>query len=95
MLLILSLSSAITAMGDELKALLEAVTKLQPLLADPTHFSELKLVSYLKGDSSDGHKSMLQDEYCSKLPLISLLLKLELMVLACGFLKEVELCFWI
>ncbi|XP_024380225.1 uncharacterized protein [Physcomitrium patens] len=44
MLLILSLSSAITAMGDELKALLEAVTKLQPLLADPTHFSELKLL---------------------------------------------------
>lgn len=62
MLLILSLSSAITAMGDELKALLEAVTKLQPLLADPTHFSELKLVRYLKGDSSDGHKSMLQDD---------------------------------
>ncbi|KAG0627499.1 hypothetical protein M758_2G205700 [Ceratodon purpureus] len=32
------------AMGDhELKALLEAVTKLQPLLADPSHFSQLTL----------------------------------------------------
>ncbi|KAG0627489.1 hypothetical protein M758_2G205000 [Ceratodon purpureus] len=32
-------------MGDhELKALLEAVTKLQPLLADPSHFSQLTLL---------------------------------------------------
>lgn len=30
--------------GDELKALLDAVAKLQPVLTDPSHFSDLTLV---------------------------------------------------
>ena len=35
-------------MGDELKALLDAVSKLRPLLADPLHFAHLKSVSTLQ-----------------------------------------------
>ena len=53
--------------GDELKALLDAVAKLQPVLTDPSHFSDLTLVrTHSQSQSSSHHKHA-----HSYLPLLS------------------------
>jgi hypothetical protein len=66
--------------GDELKALLDA--KLQPVLTDPSHFSDLTLVRTTITVIVSPQACSLSTCLCS--PLVSVLANYDAMVMACA-----------
>jgi hypothetical protein len=68
--------------GDELKALLDAVAKLQPVLTDPSHFSDLTLVRTTITVIVSPQACSLSTCLCS--PLVSVLANYDAMVMACA-----------